>query len=109
MSHYLKASKKTFSKSAQDCLVRPLLKQRETGELCDIVLKLNGRRYFAHRAILALWSPYFLSMFTCNMKEKNIREIDLSASLDLEQVNIIKRPVSGLVIDVENLRNSSDI
>lgn len=88
MSHYVKASKKTFSKSAQECLVRPLLKQRETGELCDIVLKLHGRRYFAHRAILALWSPYFLSMFTCNMREKNIREIDLSASLNLEQNSV---------------------
>lgn len=87
MSHYVKATKKTFSKTAHDCLVRPLLKQRETGELCDIVLKLNGRRYNAHRAILALWSPYFHSMFTCDMREKNIREVDLSASLVLEQVN----------------------
>ncbi|CAG5129824.1 unnamed protein product [Candidula unifasciata] len=85
MSHYVKATKKTFSKNAQDCLVRPLIKQRETGELCDIVLKLNGRCYSAHRAILALWSPYFHSMFTCDMKEKNVSELDLSASLILEQ------------------------
>ncbi|KAI8784660.1 kelch-like protein 12 [Biomphalaria glabrata] len=85
MSHYVKATKKTFSKNAHDCIVRPLLKQRETGELCDIVLKLNDRCYNAHRAILALWSPYFHSMFTCDMKEKNIKEIDLSASLILEQ------------------------
>lgn len=84
----MKATKKTFSKNAQDCLVHPLLKQRETGELCDIVLTLNGRSYNAHRAILALWSPYFYSMFTCDMRERNIKEIDLSASLVLEQVSL---------------------
>ena len=86
MSHYMKATKKTFTKSAQECLVLPLLRQRETGELCDVVLILNGCRYNAHRSILALWSPYFYSMFTCDMKERNIEEVDLSYSLVLEQV-----------------------
>ncbi|XP_005093422.1 uncharacterized protein LOC101862928 [Aplysia californica] len=88
MSHYVKATKKTFSKNAQDCLVVPLMRQRETGELCDVVLILNGCRYNAHRAILALWSPYFHSMFTCDMRERNIEEVDLSYSLVLEQDSV---------------------
>ena len=89
MSHYVKATKKTFSKNAQDCLVLPLMRQRETGELCDVVLILNGTRFNAHRSILSLWSPYFHSMFTCDMKERNIEEIDLSYSLILEQVSVV--------------------
>lgn len=84
MSHYMKAEKKQFVRSTQDYIIRPLLRQRETGELCDILLKLNGKVFNAHRAILALWSPYFLSMFTCDMREKFTKEIDLSESLVLE-------------------------
>lgn len=80
----MRAHKKQFVKNSQECIIKPLLRQRETGELCDIILRLNGRRFHAHRAILALWSPYFLSMFTCDMREKDSKEIDLSESLIIE-------------------------
>lgn len=91
MTHYMKAEKKQFTKSTQDCIIKPLLKQRETGELCDVELKLNGRIYFAHRAILSLWSPYFYSMFTCNMREKDTNLIDLSESLMIENDEVFEQ------------------
>ncbi|XP_076441651.1 uncharacterized protein LOC143280828 [Babylonia areolata] len=91
MSHYMKSAKKTFSKNTQDSVIRPLLRQRDTGELCDIELKLNGRKFYAHKAILALGSPYFLSMFTCDMREKSTREVDLSASLSVENDDVLAR------------------
>lgn len=93
MSHYMRAAKKTFSKNTLDSIIRPLLRQRDTGELCDVELRLNGRRLNAHRAILALWSPYFFSMFTCDMRERNTREIDLSASLVLQSDDVLERIV----------------
>lgn len=88
MSHCMKATRKHFSKNVHEFIIRPLLKQRETGELCDVVLKLHGQCFQAHRAILALWSPYFLSMFTCDMKEKTTREVDLSESLSLQRDSV---------------------
>lgn len=81
MAHYMRAEKRQFTRNVEECIIKPLLRQRETGQLCDIVLKLNGRRYNAHKAILASWSQYFLSMFTCEMREKSSKEIDLSDSL----------------------------
>jgi len=93
MSHYTKAEKKQFTKSTQDYIIKPLLKQRETGELCDVELKLNGRTFFAHRAILALWSPYFLSMFTCDMREKRTTLIDLSESLMVENDDVFEQMI----------------
>ena len=87
----MRAHKKQFVKNVQDCIVKPLLRQRETGELCDVVLRLNGRRFHAHRAILALWSPYFLSMFTCDMRERASKEIDLSESLVIEDDDILEQ------------------
>lgn len=84
MSHYMKATRKHFSKNIHEFIIRPLLRQRETGELCDVTLKLRGERFASHKAILSLWSPYFLSMFTCDMKEKTTREVDLSESLSLQ-------------------------
>ncbi|PVD25983.1 hypothetical protein C0Q70_13650 [Pomacea canaliculata] len=104
----MKASRKTFSKSTNDYLIRPLLRQRDTGELCDVEFKLNGRKLHAHRAIIALWSPYFLSMFTCDMREKNTREVDLSASLSLENDDVLGRVLDfmytgSIVITTDNV------
>jgi len=90
MSHYVKATKKTFSKNAQECLIQPLMRQRETGDLCDIMLSFHGKHFNAHKSILALWSPYFHSMFTCDMKEKSIEEVDLSYALALEQDSVFQ-------------------
>ncbi|XP_071163525.1 uncharacterized protein [Mytilus edulis] len=94
MSRYMKAEKKQFSKNVHDFIIRPLLRQRQTGELCDITLVINGKKFSAHRSILGLWSPYFLSMFTCDMREKSLEEIDLSESLVLDDDDVF-----GLVLD----------
>ncbi|XP_050404256.1 ring canal kelch homolog [Patella vulgata] len=88
MTHYMKSSKKTFSRNINDYIIRPLLRQRETGELCDVCIKLNGQSFQAHKAILALWSPYFLSMFTCDMREKLSGDVDLSESMILDNDSV---------------------
>ena len=110
MSRYMKAEKKQFSKNVHDSIIRPLLRQRQTGELCDITLIINGKKFTAHRAILALWSPYFLSMFTCEMREKTLDEIDLTESLVLEEDDVFcivldYMYTGSLTICVENVED----
>lgn len=90
----MRAERKQFVRNPTDFIIRPLQRQRETGELCDVVLCVHGKEFRAHKAILALWSPYFLSMFTCEMREKTCEFINLSESLILEDPDIF-----GLVLD----------
>ena len=98
-----------FHKDVYNTLIRGLLRQRETGELCDVVLKINGRRYFAHKAVLSASSPYFRSMFTSQMRETSCSEVDLTQSVSLHSDNdsafkqILEFMYSGdLEIKVEN-------
>lgn len=105
MSQYVKADKKHFSKNVQDYIIKPLVKQRETGELCDVEINLNGRLYYAHRAILSLWSPYFLSMFTCDMKEKLTNVLDLTQSLMIENDDVFDKILNYMYTGVIQLTN----
>nr|XP_006811343.1 PREDICTED: kelch-like protein 12-like [Saccoglossus kowalevskii] len=50
---------------------------RKHAELCDVTLRIAGKRYHTHRSILAACSPYFEAMFTHNMAERNQSVIDL--------------------------------
>jgi len=43
----------------------------------DIAFVVEGKRLWANRAILAMWSPVFEAMFGSDFKEKNLSEIEL--------------------------------
>ncbi len=47
------------------------------------LLTLRGQKFPAHKAILSARSPYFKSMFTGGMKEKDGKEVDLSQIFNL--------------------------
>ena len=92
-------------------LIKDLSDQRKTGELCDIIIKVNGRNYFAHKAVLGATSPYFRSMFTSCMKEQASKDIDLTSSLDLERPDSFKLMLDYIYTgEIEiNVNNAEDM
>ncbi|KAK0411761.1 hypothetical protein QR680_005828 [Steinernema hermaphroditum] len=69
-------------------LLNNLNEFRVSDFLCDIEIEAEGRRFCAHRFVLAAAIPYFRSMFSCNMLESRepvivIRDIPAAA---LEQL-----------------------
>ena len=43
---------------------------RKHNILCEVVIVVNGKQFYAHRNVLAASSPYFRAMFSCNMREQ---------------------------------------
>ena len=46
-------------------------------QLCDIVVKVAGKRFQAHKVVLIACCPYFEAMFLSGMAESKQREVDL--------------------------------
>ena len=59
-----------------------LEKLRIKQELCDVVLRIEGREFHAHKVILIACCPYFEAMFlTSGMSESRQRAVDLQGIL----------------------------
>ena len=105
-----------FQQDGYIFLIKSLLDQTDSGDFCDVCLRLNGRRFYAHKAVLAATSPYFRSMFTSQMKERKSPEVNLTRSLALESDEsfkiIIKFLYSGEILltreNVEDILRISD-
>mmetsp|Transcript_17705 Transcript_17705/g.49009 ORF Transcript_17705/g.49009 Transcript_17705/m.49009 type:complete len:548 (+) Transcript_17705:68-1711(+) len=48
-------------------------------QFSDVVFVVEGRRLFAHRVLLTLFSDYFRRAFACGMRESFEREIEIEA------------------------------
>ena len=54
-----------------------LAKLRARGELCDIVIRIQGREFQAHKLILISCSLYFRAMFLSGMAESRQQSVEL--------------------------------
>ena len=78
---------------------------RENPKLCDVVLRCNDREIPTHRAILAACSPYFLAMFTHELKESSQDKVDLHNMNPDILVSLVDFAYTGHVeITVENVQ-----
>lgn len=59
--------------SMQACNI--LNELRNTGQLCDAVIKVEDGHFTVHRAIMSACSPYFRALFTNGMHETDQREV----------------------------------
>lgn len=56
---------------------------RQNGTLCDAKLRLENKEFDVHKVVLSSSCPYFQSLFTANMRERNQSVIDLKCPVDL--------------------------
>ena len=71
----------------------------QSNEWSDIILVVKTEKFYCHRIILASASPFFATMFRCNMNEKDQSEIVLK-SIDDEKVmkQVIKYMYTGTTV-----------
>jgi len=50
----------------------------ESQKFSDVILSVNGREFFAHKAILAARSPVFAAMFEHEMEEKKQNRVEIT-------------------------------
>ncbi len=102
------AMQKKFSSNA--CGV--LSDLRESGELCDAVIKVDERTFPIHRAIMSACSPYFRALFTNQRFSTNRQEVSIPG-VSPDSMNAIieyayKRDVNVNMANVEQLLPAAD-
>ncbi|XP_066551345.1 ectodermal-neural cortex 3 [Amia ocellicauda] len=79
-----------FHKSSHaDSLLTHLNLLRKRGQFTDVVLRAGNRAFPCHRAVLASCSRYFEAMFSVDMKESNLPEINYRDSLHPEVLELL--------------------
>lgn len=92
---------------------------REYAKLCDVILRCEGKEIPTHRAVLAACSPYFLAMFTHELRESSQQVVDLkdvnpeilSALVDFVYTGVIDISVQNVqeVLSVASLLQITEV
>ena len=56
-------------KTHSTSVLKGLGQLQKEGQFCDVTLLVDGKRFPAHRNVLAAFSPYFKAMFTNTLAE----------------------------------------
>ncbi|XP_044734997.1 kelch-like protein 18 [Chrysoperla carnea] len=71
---------------------------RRQGKLCDVILKVDGHSFSAHKIVLAATIPYFYAMFTHDMIESKMTEITIHSIESIALEALINFAYSGIVV-----------
>lgn len=79
---------------------------RRQGKLCDVLIKVDGQQFSAHKIVLAATIPYFHAMFTNDMIESRNKEIELKC-IDANAFEaLINFAYSGkIIVDKDNVQS----
>ena len=92
------------SPSSSSCKIKNKQRFSHPWKSSDLVLKVEGRKFYVHRAVLTVCSPVFETMFSSNFKEKSATEITLpeKKAVEIEQLLEGIYPDQDLWISKEN-------
>lgn len=69
-------------RSFQDSIIEYFQFLRREAILCDVTLRIGSQKFFCHRSILGVASPYFRSLFIDSESGRFIKNVDLPPETD---------------------------
>ena len=78
-------------------LSQALNDMRKENQLCDIVIRVGGRAFSAHKAVLAACSSYFMAMFTSGFKESTESEINIEGKAEIFEL-LLEHAYTGTLV-----------
>ncbi len=67
-------AKRVLVKDFKEGLIQKLDELRKSNVLCDVTIRAEGQDFPAHRCVLSIGSPYFRTLFTSELKVREIEE-----------------------------------
>ena len=83
--------------------------QREQGRFCDVILKVYGREFPAHRCVLASCSPWFDTKLKVHKTMKEIIEVDSCKNYEVFHRVLTYMYTGQVVIDRHNVADILEI
>ena len=92
-------------RNGESSLGKELNALRETGELCDIVIKIGDSRIRAHKVVLSAGSRVFKAMILGGFKESSQQEIELPSLIG----SAVCRVVDYLYTGIFKIQKNTDL
>ena len=83
--------------------------QREQGRFCDVILKVNGRDFPAHRCVLASCSSWFDTKFKVHKTMKEIIEVESCKNYEVFHLVLTYMYTGRMVLEKHNVADILDI
>lgn len=92
-------------RSFQDSIIEYFQFLRREAILCDVTLRIGSQKFFCHRSILGVASPYFRSLFIDSESGRFIKNVDLPPEIDAVTMEALLGYMYGgkIFIDATNV------